>query len=92
MKKDAAGAVALFDKACDGGEVLGCLRSGIWLAEGRGVPKNPLRAFNKYIRGCQLGDEGCCKGAWKLCLTTKPPFGDEGYCQRAVGRAVELSG
>jgi TPR repeat protein len=52
----------LFQRACDGGEPLGCWSVSVGYRDGRGVPKNPSRASEFAARACSGGVAEACLG------------------------------
>jgi uncharacterized protein len=63
VAQDDARAVALFTKACDGGDGAGCFMLGTMFRLGEGVRKDAASAASAYARGCALGDAACCTKA-----------------------------
>lgn len=55
-------ATALFQKACDLGDGVGCRNVGIRFRYGRGATPDPIRAAAAYKRGCELGEMMACNG------------------------------
>jgi tetratricopeptide (TPR) repeat protein len=53
----------MFDTACEGGDARGCMMAGMFLLEGRGVPKNEAnraRAKDLLTKSCAAGVSGAC--------------------------------
>ncbi len=54
------GVAHLFKKACDMGNIEGCLRLGYLYENGKGVTKNYTKAAQLYDKSCDMGNaEGC---------------------------------
>jgi len=59
-KGDYQKAAELFQKACDGGEALGCLFSGLAYEDGQGVKQDFPTAKQYFGKACDLGLQlGC---------------------------------
>jgi TPR repeat protein len=62
MPKDEARAVQLFERACDGGSVMGCRALGLLYTDGSGgLTADAARARQLFERGCALGDQLSCE-------------------------------
>jgi len=59
-------AAQLFQKACDGGEALGCGSLGILYEYGQGVRQNFTTAKQHYGKACDLGLQPGCDDYRKL--------------------------
>ena len=56
----AVGPRTSYEKACDGGNALGCHNLGVLYATGEGVPQDFVRAASLFERACVGGDaDGC---------------------------------
>lgn len=60
LSKDGSRAVALYQKACDAGEALGCNNLGKIYAQGRGVAQDESRAVALYEGACDAGAAPGC--------------------------------
>jgi TPR repeat protein len=69
-KKDIKGAIDLFEKACAGGEIMGCAKAGYWYAETRkGVRKNYGKAFTLDTTACDADIAMACNNLGVLNAT-----------------------
>ena len=57
---DTARAASLYARACDGGELEGCVSLGVLIEEGRGVTEEEGRAATLYTRACEAGIVRAC--------------------------------
>ena len=53
-------AVALWRKACDGGDARGCTNLGFMYEKGQGVTQDDAQALSLYRQGCDGGHAGGC--------------------------------
>jgi hypothetical protein len=53
-------ALEAFRKACDVGQAEGCLQMGALYSTGKGVRKDPARAFAIFSRNCDAGYQSAC--------------------------------
>jgi len=60
VEKNAARAVAFFQKSCDAGSFAGCGDLGEMYRNGEGVEKDILKAESLYRKACDGGDTGAC--------------------------------
>jgi len=60
VTKDLKKAAESFQKACDGGDCLGCLRLGGMYEIGEGVTKDQDKADGLYYKACKLQDGKDC--------------------------------
>lgn len=60
MAQDDGRALALWVKACDGGEAPACYNLGNRYKQGRGVSKDLGRAVDLHIKACDLGLAEAC--------------------------------
>lgn len=61
VKQDFTEAVALFRKACAGGDALGCFNLGVLYEAGTNVRQSNSDALNYYGKACDLKSEGGCE-------------------------------
>jgi TPR repeat protein len=54
-------AVQLYQRACDGGVMIGCFLLGGMYREGRGVARNDTLAVKLFHRACDGGVQGACE-------------------------------
>ena len=66
MADDPAHAAALFQRACDGDNPLGCTSLGVLYASGHGVTLDLTRAAALFKRGCDAGYAGGCEALDRL--------------------------
>jgi TPR repeat protein len=60
VTRDAAKAVALYTRGCDGGFATSCVNLGAMHFEGNAVPKDESLGARFFLRGCEAGaPEGC---------------------------------
>lgn len=59
-------AAILFQKACDGGNALGCNNLGFMYANGQGVKQDYARAKQLYGKACDLKLELGCENYKKI--------------------------
>jgi TPR repeat protein len=58
----AAAALALYDRACDGGVMKGCAEAGAWHEQGKGGAPDLARAAQAYQKACDAKDGlGCSR-------------------------------
>jgi TPR repeat protein len=58
--QDAARAIAFYQKACDGGEMLGCSNLGVFYEQGTGGIRDAAKAAALYQKACDGGSMlGC---------------------------------
>lgn len=53
-------AAELYDKACDGGSVIGCFNLGYLYEDGQGVKQNLSTAKKYFGKACDLGEQKGC--------------------------------
>lgn len=53
-------AANLWQKACEGGDMLGCKNLGVLYDQGQGVRQDKRVAKEYYGRACDLGDQNGC--------------------------------
>lgn len=54
-----------YERACDGGEAVGCTNIASAYREGTGVPKDIARSVQISIQACEMGSgHGCSAAAW----------------------------
>lgn len=63
---DFSKAAILFQKACDGGEALGCYNLGLMYANGQGVRQDYFKATELYKKACDLKLELGCENYKKI--------------------------
>jgi TPR repeat protein len=57
---DVRGCVNVYTDACDGGHLEGCFRLGLLFDDGRGVPQDRARAEDLYAKACKGGEASGC--------------------------------
>ena len=60
VARDAAKAVALFTRACNGGNAKSCVNLGAMHFDGNGVPKNESLGASFFLKGCEAGEAPGC--------------------------------
>ncbi len=70
---DVAGALAAYERGCDDGDAHACLRWGVAARDGRGTPKDPALALQRFERSCSIGRPDGCKEALKSAKQLKSP-------------------
>lgn len=57
---DPAKAIAVFERACRGGEATACYSAGIMYIRGNGITKDPSLAQQRFHQACELGMKKAC--------------------------------
>lgn len=81
---DISDARSLFEKACDGGNGLGCANLGALYADGEGVDRDPNKARGLFERACTSNDGFGCASLGAMSWL------GEGGEDQAIERAIEL--
>lgn len=53
-------AVSLYQRACEGGDMLGCENLGVMYQNGGGVPQDEVRARALFQQACAGGQPSAC--------------------------------
>jgi len=61
--QNAAKAAALYQKACDGGQMRGCVNLGFLYEQGTGVSQDAAKAAALYHKACDGGERQACARA-----------------------------
>ena len=59
-KGDYQKAAQLYQKACDGGDAMGCTKLGYLYADGKGVRQDYQKAAQLYQKACDSGEAAGC--------------------------------
>ena len=70
-------AIGLFRKACDGGELRGCLGLGSMFESGQGVAKDEAQAAKLYRKACDAGNMAGCTDLGNLTASGRGVAKDE---------------
>ena len=60
VTQDLARAATLYQQACDGGDMWGCINLGAMYGTGEGVTRDPARAIRLYQQACDGGQKWGC--------------------------------
>lgn len=89
LGRDIAQALAGYQRACDGGDTVGCRNSAIMLRAGRGAPRDATRACALFHQACEADDMGGCVGLATCHRDGEGREQDLGAARRLLTRACD---
>jgi TPR repeat protein len=92
VAKDAAHAAALFNQACEGGFMEGCVQAGMLYADGGEVTKDLAKAVELYKRACDRGVGSGCYALGVAYAISQSVTKDEGTANLRYQDAIRLLG
>lgn len=87
---DYLAAATLLERACDGGDALGCATLGALYSQGQGVTQDDARAASLYSRACDGGDAMGCRNLGGLYTLGNGVAQDYARAEQFARRALEL--
>jgi hypothetical protein len=83
-------ALLVFIASCDGGDGAGCSNAARQLREGRGVPADPVRAYDLALRGCDAKSARACLLASEMRRTGDGVESDQESARELRQKACDL--